>query len=276
MPFPESPRVIYEKNPLAEVICQLRFPAILRIDSEIPAEYQERLRDEYPIFSEVAHQDVKLNLPPEIEKLVGAGGSMLSFRGRATYDFVSADGLWKVQLSREALTLFTGQYERWEQFKDHLKNAVKALVDVYSPSFYTRVGLRYKDVIRRSSLGLSEVEWSELLKPHIAGELSSADIAEDIVFLANQTRVRMENDETQVLINHGLGTNQDNERCYLIDSDFSVERRTEVKDALQVLDYFNRQAGRLFRWCITDRLHEAMHPQLLPGELEQQISQPAA
>jgi len=32
MPFPEVKRVIYEHNPLDKVICQLRFPPILRIE----------------------------------------------------------------------------------------------------------------------------------------------------------------------------------------------------------------------------------------------------
>lgn len=50
MPFPESKRVFYVKNPLAEVICQLRFPAILRIGAESPHEFQERIRDHLPLF----------------------------------------------------------------------------------------------------------------------------------------------------------------------------------------------------------------------------------
>jgi hypothetical protein len=43
-PFPESERIIYAKNPLESVICQLRFPAILKISSEPPVEFQETLR----------------------------------------------------------------------------------------------------------------------------------------------------------------------------------------------------------------------------------------
>jgi hypothetical protein len=33
----QEPRRIYRKNPLAEVICQLRFPEILSIETELPA-----------------------------------------------------------------------------------------------------------------------------------------------------------------------------------------------------------------------------------------------
>jgi hypothetical protein len=45
-------RVLYEKNPLESVICQVRFPTILRVDSEVPSDFQDRIRGRFPIFSE--------------------------------------------------------------------------------------------------------------------------------------------------------------------------------------------------------------------------------
>ena len=44
MPFPVTKRIIYKKNPLVEVICQLRFPPILSIDTEIPARFQGAIK----------------------------------------------------------------------------------------------------------------------------------------------------------------------------------------------------------------------------------------
>ena len=54
MPFPEVERVIYARNPLDQVVCQLRFPPILKIDAEIPAGFQDRVREDYPNFSETS------------------------------------------------------------------------------------------------------------------------------------------------------------------------------------------------------------------------------
>ena len=57
MPFPEVKRVIYKKNPLDRVICQLRFAPILKIDAEIPADFQEMIRADFPNYSEkMTHQ----------------------------------------------------------------------------------------------------------------------------------------------------------------------------------------------------------------------------
>ena len=49
--FSECERVNYAKAQLAEVICQLRFPTILRIGASEPAEFQERIREDYPRYS---------------------------------------------------------------------------------------------------------------------------------------------------------------------------------------------------------------------------------
>ena len=43
-----EPRCIYENNQLADVICQLRFPQILAIQANLPVQFQEAIRDEFP------------------------------------------------------------------------------------------------------------------------------------------------------------------------------------------------------------------------------------
>ena len=44
----EQSRQIYRRRQLLEVICQLRFPDILKIESTAPAEFQDQIRAEYP------------------------------------------------------------------------------------------------------------------------------------------------------------------------------------------------------------------------------------
>ena len=39
--FSNEPRVIYRRNQLGEVICQLRFPEILAIAAKPPVDFQE-------------------------------------------------------------------------------------------------------------------------------------------------------------------------------------------------------------------------------------------
>src|SRR5262245_21970271 len=77
--FPPSERVIYGKAPLSQVICQVRYPQILRIDSQPPADFQERIRRIFPL---VERQRVDLaNVRPDILQMMGlAAGSNVLFR----------------------------------------------------------------------------------------------------------------------------------------------------------------------------------------------------
>jgi uncharacterized protein (TIGR04255 family) len=257
MTIPESQRVVYEKNPLDEVICQLRFPAILKIDSQEPAGFQEAIRKDYPIFEEPQGLPVERGappIPPEMLRVMGAMG----IKTRPVYKFKSADDRWTVALAREFVALTDRDYETWETFKAHLEAPLNALQSEYQPAFFTRIGLRYRDVIRRSELGLADVPWSELLAPHIAGELGSLP-EQEVEATTRQVEIRLETGRVRAV--HGLAKDEEtSESMYFIDADFFVEGRTEAKDVQTTLKFFNRRAGRLFRWCIGDRLHAAMRP----------------
>ena len=254
-PFPDSPRVVYRKNPLELVICQLRFPAILRIGSEPPAAFQEAIRAEYPLFREVASINVPSDVPPEVATLVrnlGAGAP-------GTYDFLSADEQWSVGLTRDFVALTSRSYTRWEEFRARLKSVIDVVVDEYSPPFFTRVGLRYQDAICPISMELGERDWRKLISPYILGELSVEAVA-NAAAEATRTLVMRVPGGT-VRIRHGLGERRDtNESCYIIDADFFTDERTGVNEAIQTLAVFNRNAGRFYRWCITDKLHDALGP----------------
>src|SRR5437016_5486281 len=172
--FPEAPRVIYRKKPSEEVICQLRFPAILRIDAEPPASFQERIREQYPNFRENPSSGFStMGIPADFARFFEAE---FPFTSGKTYEFASPDRSWMVHLDRDSLAVTTRAYERWEGFKEHLHYPFKALCEIYRPTFFARIGLRYKDVIRRSKLGLEGIPWSELLNPYIAAEFGAAVI----------------------------------------------------------------------------------------------------
>lgn len=51
MLFSDRPRTHYEKTLAHEVICQLRFPTILSINNVEPADFQERIREDFPQYA---------------------------------------------------------------------------------------------------------------------------------------------------------------------------------------------------------------------------------
>jgi uncharacterized protein (TIGR04255 family) len=249
MPFPDVPRVVYKNNPLEEVICQIRFPTVLKIDLEVPVAFQEQIRNDYPIFEH------KIQIPStEVQQITG-----LIARGNA-YDFTSADKDWAISLTKDFIALTCRQYKRWEEFKSHFERPIEILKEIYNPPFFTRVGLRYQNVICRSKLGLSDCQWADLLQPHIAGEFGHLGVADSVLEAARQTLIQLSDNDGNVRIRHGTVQSENGEECYLIDNDFFKTDNVEVKDVFGLLGRLNRRSGLLFQWCITERLHEALEP----------------
>lgn len=259
MPFPESQRCIYDANPLAEVLCQVRFPTILRIDSALPVEFQEALRCDFPLFKEVKRKSPIDGAPDEVKRIFGE--ALPNQPLRVGFEFSSADRKWSVSLTRDSLSLKTSDYARWEAFREKFQRLLDILVTQYRPAFFERIGLRYIDVIDRHRLKLGGKAWPEFLSSNILGELGAEGIGDRVVHLARESVIELGNGNGRVLLRHGLQGDRDNGNpVYIIDSDFYVEQRTNSEDAVDILNSFNRQSGNLFRWCITDALHRAMAP----------------
>lgn len=261
MPFPETPREIYERNPLTEVICQLRFPTILRIstDATALAELQERLRTEYPEFRQ---EEAQLGIPAEVSKMLPAN-FQAQFQVEPNYSFDSADGQRTITLNREAMSFTERDYRRWENFLEEVHRIKGGVEDIFAPSFYTRIGLRYQDVVDRSQLGLADIPWHELVKPAMAGLLGGeSEVRDDVQEIVGTAELRVsEIAGGLVRLQYGLATRDDQtEKVYGMDADFFTSERSNPDDVSQILAVFNRHAGNYFRWSITDRLREALRP----------------
>jgi uncharacterized protein (TIGR04255 family) len=259
--FPWTQRVFYEKAPLIEVVSQLRFPQILRIEGQPPAEFQERIRDKFPLLekatSPLLPQLQQIPLPAEIMQALGSQGAL-------SYLFFTEDRTSTVTLAPDSIALSTKTYRQWEEFLTLLRAPLGALIDVYQPSFFQRVGLRYIDAIQREALGLGNRPWSQLLRPAILGELAVPEFEKNLESVGRQIRIRMPDGTGSIFLRHGLAYVQGRpELSYMIDFDFFNERRTEVRDAEGLLSRFHESAGRAFRWCITDSLHDALGPRAI-------------
>ncbi len=253
MPFPESERVIYGETPLVQVICQIRFPTILGIGSTDPADFQERIRSEYPLYerrsslsadaAELA-QRLAIPLPP----------------ANVIHSFKTEEEDREIVLANEYLTLTDNAYERWETFVSSLETVKTALEELYRPSFYSRVGLRYINFINRKRLKLEEVTWAELMNPILVGVLADDHVGPHVEEASGESLLDL-GAGGRVRIRHGLARQPEIEEFgYMIDADFFTTEKEGETDVSARLADFNRLAGRLFRWAIADRLHQALRP----------------
>ena len=262
MPFPESQRVVFAKNPITQVIVQLQFPPILAILASPPAAFQERIRATYPLYS----QEPSVTVPEQLATLL----RQLSVPPQpqlTRHVFATADRRRSVSLTRDFIALEETSYARWELFRDEMQQLQVALQQVYSPAFFTRIGLRYVDVIDPEQLGLEFTSWQELINDKLLGILSDESLESEVgesasTFLLNVNRVP----GGQVRLQHGLRVKEGGSRknaTYTIDVDLSTQRSTHARDVIPTLDIFNGIAGNLFRWSITRRLSEFLEPTAL-------------
>ena len=264
MPFPPSERIIFKKNPLVQVLCQLKFPPILRIDTEIPSQFQDLIRARFPLYTVKPEGNLDIpdniaeTIPPEILRSFNLGPV------KQNHEFVSENGDLKINLTSSFVALTANSYERWESFSESLDVAIRAVTEVYSPANYSRIGLRYIDVIDRDELALEGTEWGQLLNVHILSLAGSEITAGHVINHNSEHLIALDNGTSVVKIRTKFVTDAENDnRKFLIDSDFSENNTTPIEDASALLSYFNIRSSRFIQWCISEKLKSAMEGQLL-------------
>lgn len=262
MPIPDSPRVVYENNPLQKVICQLRFPTILSIAAEQPAAFQEQIRDAYPIYE----RESSLVVPEQLRDVL-RNVKLANASDAVRHAFRTADGQRALFLAQDFLALEEERYSRWEAFSSELARALAALQSHYKPSFFSRVGLRYQDVVDRSTLpDVAGEPWTALIRAELLGLVGSAELGAEVTGFDSTSVLKLtEVPGAFARVSSSFVARKDHagEVGLLVDTDFFVENQTPTSDAHSILSEFNRIAGRLFRWAILDRLKMALRPSAL-------------
>ena len=257
--FSSAERKILEKNQLLEVICQLRYFDILKIDAAEPFEFQEAIRAEYPQYAKKVEQ-----LPPQI-----VGGKPVAQPPVNNHQFISADGQWKISMTKGFIALSTHRYVRWEEFAKRLDMVLAAFIRIYQPNCFTRVGLRYINAFNRKSLDLEQYTWRELIQPGYIGLMGEED-AQESAFLKNEQTITMAmpgGAKANIKCGPGLLRKVNNrtrqtveEKVYMLDLDLFMEGNMPLSQAVPALNVVHGNAGSLFRGAISDTLFDAMQP----------------
>lgn len=257
--FSSETRCVYGQNPLGEVICQLRFPEILKIGTEVPADFQEAIRDEYPQYSS------RMEVPAP--KVVGTPGNLTleNQPQSVNYQFMSEDGVWRVNLTGRFISLACNRYTKWEDFAGRLDKPLAAFIRLYKPAYFERVGLRYINFISRKALDLEGIPFRELIAPAYLGPLADEEVAE-----GSATRCAVDAEMAirggcRVKLHAGPGMvkrsqNQDKETKFILDLDLYMPGKVPVNYSAGSLQTLHSQAWPIFRGAITEKLHDALEP----------------
>ncbi len=230
----DTPTASYANTPLLDVTCQLTFPQNLKISAAPPVGFQDKIKNLFPLFS--LTQD------------------------KTAYNFLSTDQRWQAVLGKGSLTLVARQYDEWKNFSKHIQSAMTALEQEYPPQFLLRIGLRFRNIVRKSALGVTDKEWNQLLHHQWTSDLAWAGTAGDLKATHSEVLMGLNGGQDMVCVRHGLlpVAQPVQEMGYLIDHDFFVDGQFSMKEVPERLKTYHKSAQRFFKLWITDTLHQAM------------------
>lgn len=230
----------YKRNFLKQAVCELRFPTLMELgEPRPPASLVAALRKEYP----------HLELANEVT--IGIGGGAPGANN--AHLFRSAKLTWTVSLKQSALSIETTAYSGYPHMKERVLRVVEAASKVIDSDFFTRVGLRYINIIDVD--GDPSDGWINpaLVQPLLSRQFSGIhDYA---------GRLQLVAEDGGCLLQHGIRLKQlqrDGKAVapeYLLDID-SFRNEVSLSDTELALDAMHTQAFDVFDWAIGSKARE--------------------
>jgi uncharacterized protein (TIGR04255 family) len=252
MIFPVQKRVHFARNPLKEVSIQINFHEAIDLPTESVIQLKDSLKHEFPWTEKKEAQEVNIQ----------ADTGAVERKTSPVYEFYDVNRENILFVGSSAIGLRTRSYENWGNFFSKFLLLFDAPLIRECTDSISRIGLRYQDVIERSTLEIDpETPWGELLNPSLTGLFDCGVIARNLTANMTQTVINLGNKDEFVKLQTGIvENNKTKESCFIIDSDFSASGRFAHDRSAEFLSRFNTEARNLFRWSISDRLFELLQP----------------
>lgn len=244
--FPNIDDVHLAHAPLQEVICQVRFPPILRITHEEPVDLQERVRERFPLL-EVA------------QKVIFAKeGIQASVPSAQVYRFHNSETTAAVSVGADFYAFSTTAYQSWVDFAEHLTYAADIMESVYHPSYAIRIGLRYRNELDASFTQSNTFdEVLTLLRPELIAILKT-----DAFLMPVQAIHHVETmvDEDHFTFRYGL-VRDDQIPKFVLDFDYYAEGRLSLENLSERCNQYHKTIYNAFRWCIVEDKLSCFRPE---------------
>ncbi|RMM43117.1 hypothetical protein ALQ78_01649 [Pseudomonas syringae pv. aptata] len=225
----------YKRNFLQQAVCEFRFPTLMELgDQRPPSAFVKALRKDYP----------NLELSNEVTFGLGAGNAGSS----NVHIFRSAKLNWSVSLKESAITIETTSYPGFATLRDRIAKLVQAAEGIIDSDFFTRIGLRYINLIDSGEAPI--IDW---INPDLTAALKHDFFSGISDF---NGRMQLKADDGGCTFQHGIRfatvpKDAAPKPEYMIDIDVF---RTEVSvvDVAYAVEAMHQQAFDLFDWTLSD------------------------
>lgn len=250
----------YKNNQITEMLCQIRFATVLKINNESDeslSEFQEKIKEEFPIYQMINENVLNVEMSGG-EKNIESITPQILRNNIKNHMFISNSGNEKINLTCNFISLSINQYESWENFKEKFIWILDIFNQVYKIEKFNRIGIRYINAFSKAELGINEQDkWDQY-------------ISEDIVGLSSKYNVNVYNsnieipfdNNSQMRIISGLGTkqNKDNsvEPVFIIDKDTYKLGNIEKINIDETLERLHGHNSEIFESLIKQNLRDKM------------------
>lgn len=247
--FPKHPDVVFDRAPLTQVLCQIRFAPILALFAETGvAGFQEALRRDYPEFD--ADQEAQISMSPTHAEVQ---------QKAPVWRLRDSEERWQVSLAVDFVAIEVSSYGHFGEFSDRLMNVISVLERTLIPGRSKRIGLRKVNRFEHPRVKGSE-GWRGLLRRDLLGLVGVEGMPG--TYGREYSERHLEDDEGGVLtIRHGMAPNDS--RAYLLDLDYwttkSMQIRSDVSLSSLLKDYSDAMTG-FFHWSIEKSLYDYLGP----------------
>lgn len=250
LPFPHQADVPLERAPVAEVVCQVRFPPILRIAREEPSDFQEKVRGRFPELE--IEQSLLVRLPNNVSE-----GLQTEPRPKI-YRFHAPDRQTTISLGVNFYALSTTRYTHWPDFLNDLMLAHTALQAVYQPAYAIRLGLRYIDRFTLANTGYTSTnDIRSLFRPELVAPIAGELWEPTDNYLSQH--LLQDDDGARLALRFGYRV-EEAEPGFILDFDYYQEGQLALDDLAARCDRYHTAIYNAFRWCLLPEALQVFQP----------------
>jgi uncharacterized protein (TIGR04255 family) len=244
-----KPHQVFTRNPLATVICQLKFHPILKVPERVSA-FQDRVREFFPVYQEAFVKEVSVNLLGQIE-----------LKDDRQFHFQKPDQSCTIVLTTTSLNLEASNHAHKDVLLGDAKVALGALREVCGTIAPLRLGLRYVNIIDEIKIAADlqrGTSWNKLISDKflsVPGGLADID---DTRFAAEITSKLPEGHMT---LRYGLIVDpSDSKTKFKFDIDRYADAGLNMDGVDSLLARFAEDSYSLFAEVIGEDLRTWMEP----------------
>jgi len=246
---PPPAEVVLRKSPLVRVVAQVRFSSVLRIETrEAVTSFQDKIRSAYPHFSQVAAQQLQLDLTSGVPNLRPATISV--------WRFSNADRSMLLSLTSEVVTLEAKTYHGRSDFVPLWSEILSCLQQVFQPALAVRTGIRYVNRLDKASLE----RLTEWVQPNLVG-VALPEIKTFVTQAFSEASIKVEEGDLQLrwgILPANATTDPGlldpiPETSWVLDLDVSSPDQKPFEVAALTAEFgtLAKRAYAVFRWAIT-------------------------